>query len=136
MKTLTIPFDTGRVAILGDLHLDSFDRLAIDPIRLPRFENALQTADALILVGGLINGLASDWSKVFEYTVRHILAEKVYAFPGNYDDYNGSLGDDPLFRQEAERAGAHFVHKEAHRMSALHNHGVLDRKLHRLRSRH
>ncbi|MEJ6405175.1 hypothetical protein, partial [Yoonia sp. 2307UL14-13] len=49
--TLTIPFDTGRVVILGDLHLDSFYRLAVDPIALLNREYALQTAGALILAG-------------------------------------------------------------------------------------
>ncbi|MEL7281501.1 MAG: metallophosphoesterase [Pseudomonadota bacterium] len=111
MDMLTIPFDTGRVVILGDLHLDTYDRLAVDPIRLLGFENTLQTADALVLAGDLINGPASNWSKVFEYLALHILPEKVYAFPGNHDYYNGSLGDDPLLEREAAKAGAQFVQK-------------------------
>ncbi|MEJ6404080.1 metallophosphoesterase, partial [Yoonia sp. 2307UL14-13] len=109
--TLTIPFDTGRVVILGDLHLDSFYRLAVDPIALLNREYALQTADALILAGDLINGPAPNWSKVFDYLAQHILPEKVYAFPGNHDYYNGSLGDDPLLEREATKAGAQFVQK-------------------------
>ncbi|WP_165390361.1 metallophosphoesterase [Thalassococcus sp. S3] len=109
METLTIPFDTGRVVILGDLHLDSYDRLAVDPIAVLGLEFALQTADALILAGDLINGPASNWSKVFDNLAQHILPEKVYAFPGNHDYYNGSLGDDPLLEREAAKAGAHFV---------------------------
>ena len=59
----------------------------------------------------MINGPASNWSKVFEYLARHILPEKVYAFPGNHDYYNGSLGDDPLLEREAAKAGSNFVQK-------------------------
>lgn len=109
MEMLTIPYDTGRVVILGDLHLDSYDRLAVDPIALLTLEYALQTADALILAGDLINGPASNWSRVFEYLAQHILPERVYAFPGNHDYYNGSLGDDPLLERKAVKVGAHFV---------------------------
>lgn len=111
MDTLTIPFHSGRVVILGDLHLDSYDRLAVDPIALLNLEYALQTADALILAGDLINGPASNWSKVFDYLAQHIPLEKVYAFPGNHDYYYGGLGDDPLLEREAARAGVHFVQK-------------------------
>ncbi len=111
MDTLTIPFDTGRVVILGDLHLDSCDRLSVDAIALLSLEYALQTADALLLAGDLINGPASNWSKVFSYLTQHIFPEKIYAFPGNHDYYNGSLGDDPLLDREAAKAGANFVQK-------------------------
>lgn len=51
MTPLTIPFQHGTLAILSDLHLDSYRRLALDPISLMSFEETLWNADALILAG-------------------------------------------------------------------------------------
>jgi len=113
MEPLTIPYETGRVVILGDLHLDSYERQLRDPIAQLGLQGALSSADALILAGDLIDGPGKNWSKVFHYLAQYISPEKIYAFPGNHDYYNGSLDDDVLLEKEAKKAGAHFVQKRA-----------------------
>ena len=111
MEPLTIPFETGRIVVLGDLHFDSYERQSWDPIAKLGLQGALSSADALILAGDLINGPGKNWSKVFHYLAQYILPVKIYAFPGNHDYYNGSLDDDDLLETEASKAGAHFIQK-------------------------
>ena len=111
METLRIPFKTGRIVVLGDLHWNSYERLSRDPITMLGLEDVLCNADALILAGDLTNGPAQNWAEVFEALADYILPEKIYALPGNHDYYNGSLDDDVLLASEAVKAGAHFVQK-------------------------
>ena len=111
METLRIPFKTGRIVVLGDLHWNSYERLSRDPIAMLGLEDVLSNTDALILAGDLTNGPADNWSKVFAALADYILPEKIFALPGNHDYYYGSLDDDVLLAAEAEKAGAHFVQK-------------------------
>lgn len=99
METLTIPYETGRIVILGDLHFDSYERQSSDPIEQLGLQGALNSVDALILAGDLINGPAKNWPKVFHYMALYILPDKIFAFPGNHDYYNGSLDDDVLSKK-------------------------------------
>lgn len=111
METLRIPFKTGRIVVLSDLHWNSYERLSPDPISMLGLEDILSDADALILAGDLTNGPADNWSKVFAALANYVLPEKIYALPGNHDYYNGTLGDDAILEKEASKAGAHFIQK-------------------------
>ncbi|MCK8464153.1 metallophosphoesterase [Aliiroseovarius sp. S1339] len=112
MTPLTIPFQHGTLAILSDLHLDSYQRLALDPISLLSLEETLWNADALILAGDLTNGPPQNWARVFQHLSDYIPADHIYALPGNHDYYNGSLDGDAWLAEEARKAGAHFIQKQ------------------------
>lgn len=112
MTPITIPFQSGTLVLLSDLHFDSYDRYAIDPIKTWGLEDILWNADALILAGDLTNGPARNWHGVFQYLSEFIPPNQIYALPGNHDYYHGSLDGDPLFADAARKAGAHFVQKD------------------------
>ncbi|MEJ6390585.1 metallophosphoesterase [Gymnodinialimonas ulvae] len=112
MTPMTIPFQSGTLAILSDLHFDSYYRYAIDPIKMWGLEDILWNADALILAGDLTNGPSRNWPNVFQYLSEFIPPEQIYALPGNHDYYHGSLDDDAHLADAARKAGAHFVQKQ------------------------
>lgn len=111
MTPLTIPFQHGTLAILADLHLDSYQRHALDPISLLSLEEMLWNADALILAGDLTSGPARNWKDVFQLLSEYIPPDQIYALPGHRDYYHGSLDGDAWLAEEARKAGAHFVQK-------------------------
>ncbi|WP_052245463.1 metallophosphoesterase [Halocynthiibacter namhaensis] len=113
MNYRVIPYQSGEIVVLGDLHYDSFRRFALCPINMWVLQDIIWNADALILAGDLTNGPAENWAKVFRYLSEFIPPERIYALPGNHDYYGGLLSDDPALRQAAETAGAHFVQKQA-----------------------
>ncbi|MEL6564727.1 MAG: metallophosphoesterase [Pseudomonadota bacterium] len=112
MTPMTIPFQSGTLAILSDLHFDSYQRYALDPIKMWGLEDILWNADALILAGDLTNGPARNWPNVLQYLPEFIPPDQIYALPGNHDYYHGSLNDDPHLADLARKAGAHFVQKQ------------------------
>jgi 3',5'-cyclic AMP phosphodiesterase CpdA len=58
----TIPYRTGRIAILSDLHLDSYARTGQDCMISRGLEDVLDgSLDALIVAGDLTNGPAGRW---------------------------------------------------------------------------
>ncbi|EEX08506.1 conserved hypothetical protein [Ruegeria lacuscaerulensis ITI-1157] len=48
MTHVTIPYQTGTLVVLGDLHFDRYQRHALNPIRAWGLEDILWVADALI----------------------------------------------------------------------------------------
>ena len=110
MPNQTIPFNTGRIAVLGDLHLDHWRRIGRNPIDDFRLEQLLRSdLDALFIAGDLFNGPSVNWVRAFEFLAQYIPMERIYAFPGNHDYYRGSLQDDPALAQVTRACGAHFV---------------------------
>ena len=110
---ITIPYETGRIAILSDLHLDSYMRTGQDFVAAHGLEAVLDSSlDALIVAGDLKNGPAAQWSTGLNHLAAHIPPERIYVFPGNHDYYGGSLTDDPLLAEHAQSIGAHFVQKK------------------------
>lgn len=111
--THIIPFENGRIAILSDLHLDSYVRAGQDFVAAHCLEAVLDSSlDALIIAGDLTNGPASRWVAGLNRLTPHIAPERIFVFPGNHDYYGGSLTDDPLLAENAQSIGAHFVQKE------------------------
>ncbi len=113
MDYQTIPYNSGEIVVLGDLHYDSYRRFALSPIDQWSLQDILWNADALILAGDLTNGPADRWAQVFQYLSKFILPERIYALPGNHDYYGAHLTDDPKLERVAKDAGAHFVQKTA-----------------------
>ncbi|WP_217361195.1 hypothetical protein, partial [Ruegeria arenilitoris] len=48
MTHLTIPYQSGTLVVLGDLHFDRYQRHALNPIKAWGLEDNLWEADALI----------------------------------------------------------------------------------------
>lgn len=113
MKYQTIPYQSGEVVVLGDLHYDSYRRFALCPIDQWNLQDIVWNADALILAGDLTNGPADRWAQVFQYLSEFIQPERIYALPGNHDYYGAHLSDDHKLERVAKNAGAHFVQKTA-----------------------
>lgn len=110
MSNQTIPFKSGRIAVLGDFHLDHWQRIGRNPIVDFRLEALLRSdLDALIVAGDLINGPSPNWAQAIEFLAQYIAPERVYAFPGNHDYYRGSLQDDLDLAKAAQDCGAQFV---------------------------
>jgi len=109
---LTISYNSGHIAILSDLHLDSYVRTGSDFVTAHRLEVLFNySIDALIIAGDLINGPGSRWKKGLELLSAHIAPERIYVFPGNHDYYGGSLVDDFILGEHTRSIGAHFVQK-------------------------
>lgn len=113
MQYQNIPYRSGEIVVLGDLHHDSYRRFALNPIDQWNLQDIVWNADALILAGDLTNGPADRWAQVFQYLSEFIRPERIYALPGNHDYYSGHLSDDPKLERVAKNAGAHFVQKTA-----------------------
>ncbi|WP_123792855.1 metallophosphoesterase family protein [Pacificibacter maritimus] len=106
----TIPFNSGRIAVLGDLHLDHWQRIGRNPLKDFQLEALLRTDfDALIVAGDLINGPWSNWPQAIEFLAQYIPPERIYALPGNHDYYRGSLMDDPDLAKVTQSCSANFV---------------------------
>lgn len=91
MQYQTIPYHSGEIVVLGDLHYDSYRRFALNPIDQWNLQDIVWNADALILAGDLTNGPADRWTQVFQYLSEFISPDRIYALPGNHDFYSGHL---------------------------------------------
>ncbi|WP_106746157.1 metallophosphoesterase [Yoonia maritima] len=113
MQYQTIPYRTGEIVVLADLHFDTYRRFSLVPSDVWGLQDMVWNADALILAGDLTNGPADRWAQVFQYLSEFIPPGRIYAFPGNHDYYSGHLSDDPALAKVTDDAGAHFVQKQA-----------------------
>jgi len=113
MQYQTIPYRTGEIVVLADLHFDTYRRFALIPSDVWGLQDMVWNSDALILAGDLTNGPADRWIQVFQYLSEFIPLNRIYAFPGNHDYYGGHLSDDPALEAVTKNAGAHFVQKQA-----------------------
>ncbi|WP_417241825.1 hypothetical protein [Celeribacter sp.] len=65
MQYQNIPYRSGKIVVLGDLHYDSYQRFTQCPINQWNLQDIVWNADALILAGDLANGPADRWAQVF-----------------------------------------------------------------------
>ncbi|UWQ74422.1 metallophosphoesterase [Leisingera sp. M658] len=108
---IEIPYQTGKVAVLADLHLDSYRNIGKEPFESHGLDSSLQWAelDALIIAGDLANTPFSNWHAVFAYLSRFMDPSRTIIFPGNHDYYMGFLNADDELEKLAEAAGVHFA---------------------------
>jgi Icc-related predicted phosphoesterase len=111
--TLTIPFNSGRIAILSDLHANTYEHRGTDPIASLGLHAVVNdTLDGLIIAGDLTDGPARKWIQGLAQLTPHLPPERIYVMPGNHDYYGGTLSDDHLLAEHARSVGAHYVQKE------------------------
>lgn len=79
--THIIPYNSGRIAILSDLHLDRYARTGQDFMTAHGLEAVLDdTVDALIIAGDLTSGPAARWVTGLNRLTPHIAPERIYPF--------------------------------------------------------
>lgn len=111
--TYKIPYRTGRIAILSDLHVDSYISVGRDMITSLGFESVINDdLDALIIAGDFSDGPAARWGAALGQLAPHIAPDKFYIFPGNHDYFGGMLEDDNLLAQQALAVGAHWAQRQ------------------------
>lgn len=112
MSPIVVPYVTGKLLIVADLHIDHYLRSNRDPF----FAHDLHDVDwsgidALIVAGDLSNNPIENWPVVFKYLRRYIPSERTYVFPGNHDFYRHSLDREDELRKTTEAQGATYVQK-------------------------
>lgn len=110
MPPLTIPYLTGRIAVLGDLHCDHYAGQKLDPFSAHDLDRLIGWAglDALIVAGDLIDRWSRNWPMALEFLQGFMAPSKLYILPGNHDYYGHSL-EDAHMQAAVEAAGAHFI---------------------------
>ena len=107
-----IPYRTGRLVVLGDLHHDSHARRQRDPFEaLGVGPDFWRDADALIIAGDLADVPKLNWPRALAFLSALLPPERVFIVPGNHDYYMHTLNDDDALRQLAEAAGARLLQK-------------------------
>lgn len=107
-----IPYRSGRIAVLADLHWDSYARIGTNPIDAHDVPNDLAPdLDALIIAGDLANGPPQVWQNALSALTQRLTSGHVYILPGNHDYYMQELDDDDALERHARAAGATFVQK-------------------------
>ena len=108
---IEIPWKTGKVAVLADLHHDSYSKIGRGPFESHGLGRSLPWAelDALIIAGDLANAPFSNWPAAFAYLRRFMNPSRTVIFPGNHDYYMGFLNADDELEKLADAAGVHFA---------------------------
>ncbi|WP_103333187.1 metallophosphoesterase family protein [Pseudotabrizicola formosa] len=112
MEPIVIPYVTGRLLVVADLHMDHYLRSAIDPFSAHGLDQIDWSGiDALIVAGDLANNPTQTWPTVFRYLRKYIPSERTFVFPGNHDFYWHSFDREGELREMTEAAGATYVQK-------------------------
>jgi predicted phosphodiesterase len=108
------------IAVLADLHFDSWNRWAVDPLTAAGLDVAIhrRQPDLLVLAGDLSNDAVRTWPTVLSRLGRLIGLEKVVIVPGNHDYYFGRLDGEHLMREVCSDFGVRFAQKEEIRVGA------------------
>lgn len=113
MAELIVPYRSGRITVLADLHLDHWGRAGHNPFQDFKLEELLkQDIDALIIAGDLINGPPENLQKAFNFLTGYIAADRIYVLPGNHDYYRSSLEAEPDMTAVVEASGGHFIQEK------------------------
>jgi predicted MPP superfamily phosphohydrolase len=113
MTPIDIPFRTGSIIVLSDLHHDHYARRKLDPFAAHGLHQSLRwTADALILAGDLADTPARNWPAAFAFLRRYMPPQRTFVLAGNHDCYDHRLDGDEDLRGLAQAAGFHCVQKQ------------------------
>lgn len=119
MTPLVIPFRTGRIIVLGDLHIDHYIRHKTDPFTAANLHVALNwDVDALIIAGDVADNWLLKWPPAIVFLKRFVPPNRLYVLVGNHDFYNRAIDDERSLQADVEAVGAHFVQKRELRHGA------------------
>lgn len=108
MTTLFIPYRTGRLLILADLHheegLDPFAMFGLDGLDWG-------SLDAVIVAGDIADDPIKNWPAALAFLGRYISKDRIFILPGNHDYAGMFLGADDDLHRIAAAADVQFLQK-------------------------
>lgn len=108
MTPLFIPYTTGRLLIIADLHheegLDPFAMFGLDVLDWDGF-------DAVIIAGDIADDPIKNWPAALDFLSRYISRDRIYLLPGNHDYAGVCLGADEDLHRIAAAADVQFLQK-------------------------
>jgi 3',5'-cyclic AMP phosphodiesterase CpdA len=106
------------IAVIADLHVDSWSRWAVDPLTATGLDIVIhkKRPDLLVIGGDLANDPVRTWPQVLARLGRLVAPEKIAIIPGNHDYYRHRLDGEHILREICSDAGARFVQKEELRL--------------------
>jgi len=112
MSPHVIPYDSGLIAMVGDLHYENHSPAGLDPIGAGGLSDLPWIKlDALIVTGDLANSPRDNWRPALQDLSKWIDPSRVFVLPGNHDYYNFGIDGDGDLRRLATSEGAHFLQK-------------------------
>lgn len=115
MTIYHIPFRTGRLLIIADLHYE----LGLDPFAMFGLgELDWKSLDGVIVAGDIADDAAEDWPSAIDFLSRNISRDRIFILPGNHDYFGMPLGADDDLQRVAAAADVELLQK-----SELH-HGM------------
>lgn len=118
MSCQLVPYRTGKIAVLADLHIDHYTRRNLNPFVVHQLNLLIEwsSLDALIIAGDLVDRWRSNWTAALAFLTRFVAPTKLYIIPGNHDFYGHHLDEECALQAMVEEAGAHFI-----QMAELHH---------------
>lgn len=106
------------IAVIADLHVDSWNRWAVDPPTATGLDVLIskREPDLLIIAGDLSNDPVRTWPAVLTRLGRLIDPAKLVIIPGNHCYYGHRIDGDHVLREICSDAGAHLAQKEELRL--------------------
>lgn len=112
MPVHTIPYTSGLVAVISDLHYDSHILADLDPIEAGGLTGLpWSRLDALLIAGDLANSPSRNWRPALRRLSKWIDRSRIFVLPGNHDYYNFGIDGDGDLRRLAAAEGVHFLQK-------------------------
>ena len=102
------------IAVLADLHFDSWTRWAVDPLTAQGLDIVIhkRRPDLLVIAGDVANDPVRNWPGILSRLGRLIAPEKIVIVPGNHDYYGFRLDGEHILREMCSSAGVRFAQKE------------------------
>ncbi|OYU20090.1 MAG: hypothetical protein CFE34_01830 [Rhodobacteraceae bacterium PARR1] len=112
LPPVTLPHRSGRLIVVGDLHLDHFIRAGGDPFAdhgLDRLD--WKGIDAMIVAGDLIDMPSLNWPMALKHLTRFLPAKRIAVFPGNHDFYHYDLSSEVTLQAMTKAARMIYAQK-------------------------
>lgn len=108
------------ITVIADLHVDSWNRWALDPLTATGLDIVIhkRRPDLLIVAGDLSNDPVRTWPAVLTRLGRLIDPTKLVIIPGNHCYYGHRLDGEHLMREVCSDFGVRFAQKEEIRVGA------------------
>jgi 3',5'-cyclic AMP phosphodiesterase CpdA len=108
MTVYHIPFQSGQLLIIADLHYE----LGLDPFAMFGLgELDWKSLDAVIVAGDISDDAAEDWPAAIDFLSRYISRDRISILPGNHDYFGMPLGADDDLQRIAAAADVQFIQK-------------------------
>jgi predicted phosphodiesterase len=102
------------IAVIADLHVDIWNRWAVDPLTATGLDIVIhkRQPDWLVIAGDISNDPTRHWPGFFTRLGRLIDPSKIAVIPGNHDFYSFRLDGEHILREMCSTAGVRFAQKE------------------------